>query len=201
MNRVTKIVLLTMLFFFPYYLWIAANIDRMTKDPWRSKVGLIYMPSAIVILVFIHKALYRRELAESMRDVQVSGPLPEIVWISSVDHLRRFGALPWYSKWFGFLPAGFPKIKAGVLFSPLVYFAQVRIKITRDLLTCEAIDPDSGFYENLSSSLRLNLTPGQLSNVSRFDMRQVLPTALPLPFIHIQTTSGEWKDLLICAGS
>jgi hypothetical protein len=87
MNRVTKIVLLTMLFFFPYYLWIAANIERMTTDPWRSKVGLIYMPSAIVILVFIHKALYRQRRRTRRRTSTRASclPLPEGNRVPSLD--------------------------------------------------------------------------------------------------------------------
>ena len=56
-------------------------------------------------------------------------------------------------------------------------------------------------YANLASDLRLSFVPNQVLSVSRFDMREIVPTALPLPFIRIQTKTGELQDFLICAGS
>lgn len=187
MNRVTKMVLLTALFSLPYYFWIFWNIANHRMERWYAMVGLIYLLSTVTVLVFIHKALYRKELAESMKaSTATPAHIPQVIWISSIDHLKRFRDLPWYSKWFGFLPAGFPKVKVGVQFSPLVYFSQANLKLTQDKLICEAFFPaDTALksYANLSSGLRLMLSPDQLSSVSRFDMRQVLPTALPLPFM------------------
>jgi hypothetical protein len=177
----------------------------MPPYPWPAVIGLTYIPSAVIILVFVHKALYRKELADSMSvSTGASERVPQVIWISSLDHLKRFGELPWYSKWFGLLPAGFPKVKAGLLFSPLLYFAQANLSLSQNLFTCQAFVPPTTAmksYADLSSTLRLSLSPNQISSVTRFDMRQVLPTALPLPFIRIQATSGELHDFLVCAGS
>ena len=67
MNRITKMALLTLLVFAPYYLWLFTSLilNTMPPYPWPSVIGLTYIPSAVIILVFVHKALYRKELADS----------------------------------------------------------------------------------------------------------------------------------------
>ena len=152
--------------------------------------------------------MYRKELAASQTSgyvgVRAPASLPAVAWISSLDHLQRFRDLPWYGKWFGLLPKGFPKVMAGLLFNPLLYFAHGTLSLDGGSLKCSAFLPaPKGLksYANLDSDLRLSFAPDQVLSVIRFDMRQIVPTALPLPFIRIQTASGELQDFLVCAGS
>jgi len=112
--------------------------------------------------------------------------------------------LPWYAKWFGLLPRNFPKVRAGLISYPLVYFAQGILSLNADRFEFSARFPAATAtksYANLASDLWLSFAPNQVLSVRRFDMRQITPRAIPLPFIRIQTTSGELQDFLACAGS
>ena len=213
-NRVSiriKMVFLVWIVFAPYYLWLFRNLilDKMPPYPWPAVIGLTYIPLAVCFLVFVHKRMYRRELAAIQTSckypgVAASAHLPEVVWISSIDHLKRFQELPWYAKWFGLLPKGFPKVRAGLISYPLLYFAQGMLSLNGDSFKFSArfpIPEGTKSYANLATDLRLSLAPNQVLSVSRFDMRQIASTATPLPFIRVQTTSGELQDFLVCAGA
>lgn len=210
MNRITKMVFLTWIVFGPYYLWLFRSLllNKMPPYPWPAVIGLTYFPLAVAFLVFVHKRMYRKELAASQTSIG-RGPTSSMltldtVWISSVDHLKRFQSLPWYSKRLGLLPREFPKVRAGLLYSPLVYFAQGILSLSADRFEFSARFPALQFAKvcvNLATDLRLNFAPNQVLSAWRFDMRQIAPTAIPLPFIRIQAASGELQDFLVCVGS
>ena len=132
----TKMVLLTFLLFAPYYLWLFRNFFLGSVPPPYPWIGLIYMPLAVVVLVLVHKKMHREELgrsqASSPRNPTSSTLTVDVVWISSVDHLRRFHSWPWYAKWPGLLPKEFPKVRAGLISYPLVYFAQGSLSLSAD---------------------------------------------------------------------
>jgi len=204
-------VFLTWVVFAPYYLWLFRNLllNKMPPYPWPAVIGLTYIPLGVVFLVFVHRKIYKKELADSQipRHLGSNAPasVPGVIWISSLHHLKRFRDLPWYANWFGLLPDGFPRVRAGLLFNPLLYSAQATLSLDGGSFKCSAFvpSPHQGLksYSNLASDFHLHLVPNQVLSVSRFDMRQIVPAALPLPFIRIQTTSGELNDLLVCAGS
>jgi hypothetical protein len=209
-NTTVKIVLLTWALFTPYYLWLFRSLllNKMPPYPWPAVIGLTYIPLAVVFVVLVAKRMYRKELAGSQASSprgQTSATLTlDTVWISSVDYLKRFHALPWYAKWFGLLPEGFPRVRAGLFSSPLVYFAQGILNLSADRFEFSARFPTptaTKSYANLESDLRLSFAPNQVLSVRRFDMRQVAPVAIALPFIRIQAASGELQDFLVCAGS
>jgi hypothetical protein len=180
----------------------------MPPYPWPAVIGLTYFPLAVGFLVFVHKKMYRKELAASQTSSRRGSTSPSLtmdpVWISSVDHLKSFHSLPWYAKRLGLLPREFPKVRAGVLYSPLVYFAQGVLSLGTDSFKFSARFPAptaTKSYANLASDLGLSFAPSQVLSVRRFDMRQIVPTGIPLPFIRVQTKSGEPQDFLVCAGS
>ncbi len=185
-------VFLAWIVFAPCYLWLFRSLllDKMPPYPWPAVIGLTYIPLAVVLLVFVHKRMYWKELAASQTSgyvgVRAPASLPAVAWISSLDHLQRFRDLPWYGKWFGLLPKGFPKVMAGLLFNPLLYFAHGALSLDGGSLKCSAFLPaPKGLksYANLDSDLRLSFAPDQVLSVIRFDMRQIVPTALPLPLV------------------
>src|SRR6266702_962972 len=210
MNATVKIVFFASVLFVPYYLWLFTNLlrDTMPPYPWPAVIGLTYMFIALTVFVIVAKKMYRKELAGSQGS-SPRGPISssltlDSVWVSSVDHLRRFQSLPWYAKWFGLLPKGFPRVKAGLISYPLVYFGQGILSLSADRFEFSARFPaprTAKTYANLATDLRLSLAPNQVLSVSRFDMSQIASTATPLPFIGLQTTSGELQDFLVCAGA
>jgi hypothetical protein len=209
-NTVLKIVFLTWFVFAPYYLWLFRSLllNTMPPYPWPAVIGLTYIPLAVALVVLVAKRMYRKESAGSQasnpQGTTSSSLTLDPVWISSADHLTRFHLLPWYAKWFGRLPKGFPKVRAGLISYPLVYFAQGTPSLRADGFKFSARFPTptaTKSYANLDSNLRLGFAPNQLLSVRRFDMRQIAPRAIPLPFIRIQTTSGELQDFLVCPGS
>jgi hypothetical protein len=202
-----KMLFLTWAVFAPLYIWFIRLVvlDKLPHSGWPGLVGLAYTVLGVSFLVFMHKRLYAKELAAAQAsNLPISTHVPEIVWISSVEHLRHFRDLPPYAKWFGFVPKGFPKVRAGLLYYPLLYFAQANLNLNGNSFQLSAFAPASEgikAYANLIFDLRLSFEPGDVLSVSRFDMKQVMLTDLPLPFIRVQTRRGQLRDFLVCAGS
>lgn len=207
MNRLVKRLFLTWAVFTPLYIFwfVGVGLDKFPHSRWPGLVALAYIVLGVSFLVFMHKRMYAKELAAAQAsNLPISTHLPEIVWISSVEHLRRFRDLPRYAKWFGIVPKGFPKVRAGLLYYPLLYFAQANLSLNGDRFQLSAFAPayeGTKVYANLISDLRLSFEPAEVVSVIRFDMKQVMPTNLPLPFVRVQTTRGQMRDFLLCAGS
>ena len=81
--------------------------------PWPAVIGLTYIPLAVVLLVFVHKRMYRKELAASQTSgyvgVRAPASLPAVAWISSLDHLQRFVTYLGTANGLGFCPRVFPR--------------------------------------------------------------------------------------------
>jgi len=204
MNRVTKTVLLTLFVFAPYYFWVLRRVltHTMPNYPWPAVIGLGYIIVGISFVIFAHDRMYQSELLASQTLSEGSyASFPNVVWVSSVEHLQRFRDLPWYAKKLGLIPEGFPVVTAGLIPFPLVYFAQAMLTLKNGYLECSTLVPEGKSYKNLRCDLQLYLAPEQVLSVSRFDMRQVAPTEVPLPFIRVKTISPGLPDFLVCAGS
>jgi hypothetical protein len=210
-NIAVKVILLTWAIFVPYYLWFLFKglNNTLPPYPWPAVIGIPYFVCGITTVVVVAKRMFR----QALRDVAaLSGP-PEgsssgitlrEIYISSPDHLEMFNSLPWYGKWFGILPSGFPRIRVGFRSYPAVYFASGSLGITQDQLTVSAATLSSdprGPHGNLVPGFQLTIAATEVISVQRFDMQQILKRSTPLPFLRVQTTTGVLRDFLLCSGS
>jgi hypothetical protein len=209
-NSPAKVLLTIWGVFTPYYVWIfyCIGCKKLPPNPWPAVIFLSYL----FVGYFVVRAILRRRPNQSLADSQSSNSLevtasvsvPKVVWISSLEHLQRFRELPWYRKWSGLLPSCFPRVRLGIISYPLIYFAQGTLNLNgSDLKLSTFVPPSDGMkvYANLVSDLQLSLSPDQVRYVTRFDMRQIVRTALPVPFIRIQTITHDLPDFLVCSGS
>ena len=210
-NIAVKVILLTWAIFVPYYLWLLFEGLKHTLPPypWPAVIGITYFVCGIGTVVVIAKRMFRQALQDAAvlsgaPEVSSSGITLREIYISSPDYLELFNSLPWYGKWFGILPSGFPRIRAGFVSHPAVYFASGSLSITQDQLTVSAATLSSdprGPHGNLVPGFQLTIAAIQISSVKRFDMRQILRGSIPLPFLRVQTTTGALRDFLVCSGS
>lgn len=214
-----RMFLLMLLVFSPYIAWFLWMFQTYGSDlpRWVGLVAPVYIIGGIWTCVKLTPRIFNKQLNTLPPEVVASSeetygrpdfpPLTiEIAYVSSVAHLKRFQALPWYAKQLGFLPDDFPGVTLGGAFArpqPIVYFACGKITLSPTEFRFEARAPVSSWkaYSNLNTDLRVVLPPDEILSVSRFDMRQVTSTPIRLPFIRIQTTTAQLRDFLVCSGT
>ncbi|SRR6266436_1633973 len=210
-NIAAKVILLALSIFAPYYVWIIAKglSHTLPSYPWPAVIGLGYFACGISIVVFVARRMFRRALLDdavsSDVDKRKSSSLAIAeIYISSVDHLRLFRSLPWYARWLGILPTGFPRVRTVFYGYPALYFATGSLSVDQGVFAISAHTVSSGQrgpYKDLAPQFRLTVTPNEITSIQRFDMREIVKTDTPLPFLRIQTTSGVVRDLLVCSAS
>jgi hypothetical protein len=213
-----RMLLLMLLVFSPYIvfvIWIFQSYGD-TLPRWFGLVALTYMIGGIWLCAKLTPKMLNKQLTTLSPEVLTSAKeaygrsdFPaitiQIAYVSSVDHLQRFQALPWYAKYLGFLPGDFPAVAIGGRRPiPIVYFASGQLTLSPTEFRFAAHVPDSSYwksYTNLIEDLSFAVLPKDLLSVSRFDMRQVTSATVRLPFVRVQSNTGQLRDFLVCSGS
>jgi hypothetical protein len=212
-----KVVGTFFLIFAPYAALIAIVAISLKGAPmprWVPLVGLAYVLLGIRACMVESRRLYNRELSaltqEQIDQSRRTYDRPDfpalkipIAYLSSLDHLKQFQALPWYAKFFGRVPEGFPFVMIGRSAAPLVYVAQGELTLCPAELKFAARQPVSPLktYFNLKNELQFRLAPDPIVSVMRFDMREVTTAPIRFPFLRIRASDGILRDFLICNGS
>jgi hypothetical protein len=211
-----KCFLLLLLVFSPYFALIAWVILTYGGQPprWFGLVGLVYMIGGIWLCVILTRKMFNKQLTTLAPDVVTRvqetygrSDFPaltiEMAYISSLDPLKRFQSLPWYTKQLGIMLGDFPTVIAGGRSYPIVYFASGPITLSPKefkFVARATVGPWKS-YSNLNLDLRLDFNPEEVLSMGRFDMYQVTSASVRFPFIRVQTTAAELQDFLVCSGA